>query len=116
LGGYLSDRLGRVPVIITACLIAAPAIFLLNVARFGFAIVILLLALGMSSSVRSPVLEAYILGRTGMSHRSTILGIYYFGNMEGGGLMIPVIGHLIDRYGFSTSYLVAAVTIRHSVT
>ena len=58
--------------------------------------------------IRMPVSEAYIVGHTSEYNRSTILGIYYFGNLEGTGLLTPVIGYLIDQFGFSTSFTIAA--------
>ena len=33
-----------------------------------------------------------------------MLGVYFFGTMEGNGVLTPVIGYLIDRFGFYTSF------------
>ncbi|MFC2022407.1 MFS transporter, partial [Chloroflexota bacterium] len=82
LGGYLSDRLGKVPVMLTVCLIAGPVIYLLNWVPYGPVIGALLLFIGMLVYIRMPVSEAYIVSHTPERHRSTILGIYYFSNME----------------------------------
>lgn len=111
LGGYLSDRLGRVPVILTVCFIAGPAIYLLNLVPYGLGIGALLLIIGMVQYIRMPVTEAYIVGQTSERNRSTILGIYYFGNQGGSGVLTPIMGHLIDQLGFHTSFTIAGATV-----
>jgi predicted MFS family arabinose efflux permease len=110
-GGSLSDRLGGVPVVLTACLISGPIIYLLNQAPSVFGIGCLLFVLGVCNYVRTPVSEAYIVSQTTARHRSTVLGIYYFSNMEGGGVLTPVMGFLIDLYGFKFSFSITAVIL-----
>jgi MFS family permease len=111
LGGYLSDRLGRVPVILVACFIVGVALYLLNIAPYGIGIWAVLVLIGMTLYVRMPVAEAYIISRTSERHRSTVLGIYYFGGMEGGGVLTPVMGRLIDNFGFYRSFTMAGVAV-----
>ena len=111
LGGYLSDRLGRVPVVLTVCFMTGPLIYLLNLAPYRWGIVALLLIMGITIYVRMPVAEAYIVGRTSERHRSTVLGIYFFGNMEGGGVFAPIMGYLIDHLGFSATFTLAGATV-----
>ncbi|MFC1904986.1 MFS transporter [Chloroflexota bacterium] len=111
LGGHLSDRWGRVPVILTTCFIAGPIIYLLNFIPYGWGIGALLIAIGMTIYVRMPVSEAYIIGQTSERNRSTILGIYFFSGMEGGGILTPVMGQLIDRFGFYSSFTMASAAL-----
>jgi predicted MFS family arabinose efflux permease len=111
IGGYLSDRLGRVPVVLTVCFVTGPLIYLLNLAPYRWGIVALLLMMGITIYVRMPVAEAYIVGRTSERHRSTVLGIYFFGNMEGSGVFAPIMGYLIDHLGFSASFTIAGATV-----
>jgi len=111
LGGYLSDRFGRVPAILTVCFLAGPVIFSLNLVPSGWGIGLLLIVIGMIIYVRMPVSEAYIIEQTQEGNRSTVLGIYFFGTMEGGGLLTPVMGYLIDRLGFYLSFTIAGATI-----
>ncbi len=114
LGGYISDRLGRVPVVLTVCFIAGPALYLLNqvpYGPYGIAIGALLLFIGMIMYIRMPTAEAYIIGKTSERHRSTILGIYYFSNMEIGAVFAPLMGYFIDRLGFDTSFTIASISI-----
>jgi MFS family permease len=109
LGGYLSDRFGPIPVILTVLFMAGPAIFLLNFVSSWLGIGILLLTLGIIIYVRMPVSEAYILSHTPERKRSAVLGIYFFTGMEGGGVLTPVMGYLIDHLGFFLSYGIAAI-------
>ena len=92
LGGYLSDRLGKVPVMLTMGLCAGPVIFLLNLAPFVWALSLVLVIIGMTMFSTMPVTEAYIIARTSQHRRSSVLGIYYFASRGGPGLMAPVLG------------------------
>ena len=100
LGGYISDRIGRRKVVIACALLTALFIFLLPAVPFGIVFAIFLVVLGMFLFVRMPASEAYLLRNTPMKIRSTVLGIYYFGGMEGSGVLTPVLGGLIDARGF----------------
>ena len=111
IGGYLSDRWGRVPLVLTVCFMTGPLIYLLNLVPYRWGIVVLLLVMGITIYVRMPVSEAYIVGRTSGRQSSTVLGIYFFGNMEGGGVLTPIMGYLIDQYGFSVSFTMAGAVV-----
>jgi len=111
LGGYLSDRLGRVPVLVVACLIAGPVIYLLNLAPFGWSIYAVLIAVGVVMHIPMPVSEAYVVSHTSERNRSTILGIYFFGSRGGPGVVTPVLGYLIDQFGFYTSFSIVGATL-----
>ncbi len=111
LGGYLSDRLGRVPVILSVCFFAGVLIYLLNLATLWIGIGAILLAIGMVVYIRMPVSEAYVVGRTTEANMSTVLGIYYFTGMEGGGVLTPLVGYLVDRLGFYSTFTIAGVSV-----
>jgi len=141
IAGYLSDRLGRVPVVLAAAFMVGPVLHLLNVVPYGIGvstlmnltdyllrfgidiggladlvpygigIAALLIFIGVFLYVRMPVSESYILGQVPERNRSTILGIYYLSSMEGGGILTPVMGNLIDNFGFSTSFSLAGATV-----
>jgi predicted MFS family arabinose efflux permease len=111
LGGYLADRLGRIQVVLAVCFVTGPMVYLLTVTPYGFGIMALLLLIGTTIYVRAPATEAYIVSHTSRKRRSTVLGIYYFGHMEGVGLLTPLFGYLIDRFGLQFGFNIAAVVI-----
>ena len=106
LGGYLSDRFGAIPVMLVASLLAGPAIYLLNLVTYGWSIVLVVMVIGMCMDMRMPVSEVYVIGHTTERNRSTVLGIYYFASRGGPGIVTPVLGYLIDRFGFGTGFTV----------
>jgi len=110
LGGYLSDRLGSVPVLLAAGFIAGLAIYLQNLVPLGTAFSAVLITLGMAMHLGMPAIESYIISHTSEGKRSTILGIYYLGS-RGGPAIAPAIGFLIDRYGFYTGFSIVGAAM-----
>ena len=104
LGGYLSDRFGKVTVMVTVSLLAAPAIFLLSLVSYGAGLVMVLLVIGIIQFITMPVSEAYIITHAPAKNRSTVLGIYYFASRGGPGVVAPLLGDLIDTYGFGVGF------------
>ena len=111
LGGYLSDRMGTVPLVLAVCFITGPIIFLWNVAPYGLGTGALLVMLGIVIYARMPASEAYIISQVSERNRSKILGIYYLGMFEGGGILTPVMGYLIDHLGFYYSFTIASIVV-----
>ena len=107
LAGILSDRVARLPIIITVSFIAGPVVLLLSRVPLGIGFYVLLLLVGIFLFVRMPVSEAYIFGEVPRRFRSTMLGVYFFGSSIGGGVLTPIMGWLIDRYGFGQGFLAA---------
>ena len=111
IGGYLSDRWGRIPIILLVCFLAGPIIYLFHLAPGPGSIIFLLLLIGIIIYVRMPVSESYIIKKASPRNRSTILGIYFFSSMEGGGILTPVMGHLIDHFGFGYGFTIAGAAL-----
>ena len=107
LGGYLADRFGNLRMILAVSFIAGPALFLLTVVPFGWALGALLLLLGAIIFTRMTASESFLIQQTPPGSRSTILGVFYFAGMEGGGVLTPVVGYMIDRFGFTTAFAAA---------
>ena len=107
LGGYLADRLGGVRVTLAVCFIAGPVIFLFTVLPYGPGIFVLLALLGTVIFARMSASETFIVSNTPPAIRSTVLGIYFFTGMEGGGVLTPVLGYAIDHLGFRTAFTIA---------
>ena len=111
LGGYLSDRLGKVPIMLTVSLIAGPAIYLLHTTTLGWGISILLLVMGTCQYVGMPISESYIISHTPERKRSTVLGVYYFASRGGPGVIMPALGYLIDNFSYETCFTVAGISM-----
>lgn len=111
MGGYLSDRFGRVVIIGISCFMAVFAIFSLNLAPYGFGMGALLVIIGIIVYLNTTSAQAFIIDNTPIRKRSTMLGIYFFGTMEGNGVLTPAIGYLIDRFGFYTSFNLVSVSV-----
>ncbi len=106
LGGYLSDKLGKVPVMLFVCLIAGPFIYLLSLTSPGWSVSVVLLVMGACMYTGMPVTESYVISHAPEDRRSTVLGFYYFASRGGPGLVTPALGLLIDKYGFGTGFTV----------
>ncbi len=111
LGGYLSDRIGSVPVVVVACLTAGPIVYLLGLASYGWSLSAVLLFLGVAQFITLPVSELYIVSKTSARARSTVLGLYFFASRGGPGVMVPILGYFIDRFGFQTSFTIVGAAI-----
>ena len=105
LGGWLSDVFGRVRVMTVLGVLTAPALALLIVAPFPFGIAVLLLIIGMLMFTKMPTAEAHIASEISEKHRTTVLGIYFFSGMEGSAILTPILGRVIDRFGFTAGFL-----------
>jgi len=110
-GGYAADRLGNVRVVAIVALLSGPALVLVGGASTDVMVMALLLYLGVALYARSPASESFILSHSPARHRSTVLGLYYFGAMEGNGVLVPIVGYLVDRFGFATAYTVSGIAM-----
>jgi len=111
LGGYFSDRFGSIPVLFVVSLFSIPLVYLLGLATSVAVLAVLMFAIGIASSARMPTSESYITGNTPMRRRATVLGLYYFASTEVSGLLTPVMGILIDRWGFYSSFTTASAVM-----
>lgn len=114
--GFLSDRLGQIPLLLFAGLIAGPVIYLLTVFNFGLLFYILMVLIGVVIFVRMPVSESFLVGETSGKLRSTILGIYFFASSLSGGLVAPVIGSIADKINFKTAFKITGIFLFVSIT
>ncbi|MBU6286737.1 MAG: MFS transporter [Chloroflexi bacterium] len=96
IGGALSDRFGRAPVLVAVTASVGPLILLLTYAPYGLPLLAGLLLYGLSMNTRLPVLESLFADAIPAHRRSTVLGLYYFIGQESSGLTTPVVGSLID--------------------
>jgi MFS family permease len=110
-GGYLSDRLGKTPVLVVGSLVAGPAIFLLSQVSLNWTIGAVLLLMGTCQYVTMPVTESYVISHAPERNRSTLLGIYYAASRGGPALVMPLLGNLADRFSYGTSFTAMAAAM-----
>ena len=111
LGGYVSDRFGRIKTIAAMSIVASAMVCLLNIAPYAFGTGAVLVIIGIALYFNTTVAQAYIVDQTPTKRRSTVLGIYFFGNMEGAGILTPILGYLIDHLGFHTTFMYSSAAI-----
>jgi len=111
LGGYLSDRVGSIRVAFAVCFTAGPLIFLFTMVPYGLGIFVLLILIGTVIFARMSASETFIVSKTPPRLRSTVLGVYFFTGMEGGGILTPLLGYGIDRLGFPTAFTIAGAAV-----
>lgn len=110
-GGYLADRLGSVRVLGLVGLASGPLIALFGYVPLGAGFTALLLVFGTLMFVRMPTSESFLVANTNLRIRSTVLGVYFFAGMEGGALLTPILGYLIDRFGFRTGFALSGAAL-----
>ena len=111
LAGYLSGRLGHLAMIISTSAVTGIVIYLLNMVSYGIGTVVVLVLIGTLTAFSTVVAQTYIVERTPAKNRSTALGFYFFGSMEGVGVLTPLLGYSIDHFGFHTSFAIGSVSI-----
>ncbi|KPK21966.1 MAG: hypothetical protein AMJ70_06455 [Dehalococcoidia bacterium SG8_51_3] len=90
---------------------AGIVIYLLNIVPYGFGIGAMLVLIGILMYINTTSAQAFIADQTSDRNRSTVLGFYFFGNMEGTGVLTPILGYLIDHLGFHTSFTISSAAI-----
>jgi MFS family permease len=103
LGGLLSDRLGRKPVIVASLVCLGPLLLLFTMTP-TVALIPLLILMGFVSSTRMPVIEGLLLDRAPADRRATTLGAYYLVAQELGGIAAPVLGVLAGAFGIAETF------------
>jgi MFS family permease len=105
-GGWISDRIGRLPLIILTSLISGLIIFVVRWIPYGPGLFALLLISGINMYMGAPVSEAFIMGQTSPKNRSFIYGIYYSVGLLGA-LFTPLIGSLTSSQGYQQTFMIA---------
>jgi MFS transporter, NNP family, nitrate/nitrite transporter len=108
-GGHLSDKIGRLPIILGSAFIGGVLTLSVKFVPYGIGLFALLFLMGVNSYLSMPVSEAFIMGQTSQRNRSTIYGMYYLAG-QGGALFAPLMGGLIDGIGFKNTVLIAGIS------
>ncbi|MFH1489526.1 MAG: MFS transporter, partial [Pseudomonadota bacterium] len=111
IGGYISDRVGSARVIIVTGILAGLIIFALKEVQLGFGLWFVLWVMGVIQAVRFPVTEVFIMSQSPAKHRSMIYGVYYTTMHYTGAIFAPIMGRVIDTYGFDTMFTFSAYTV-----
>lgn len=110
-GGWISDRIGTVKIIIATSILSGLIIFWLKAATLGFGFYTVLFVMGLIMAIRMPVTEVFIMSQTPSRHRSTIYGVYYFTMQYTGAIFAPVMGWAIEKYTFDTMFTFSAIAV-----
>gem|GEM_PF-1232422 len=78
MGGTLSDRIGRKPVILMTVMGMGPLMLMITLLPFGFLLAVVLIAYGILIGFRMPTIESVIADEVPAHRRSTIMGVYFF--------------------------------------
>lgn len=108
LGGALSDRIGRRPVIMLSVVFAGPLIFLMTIARFDPLMIALIATFGLFIAFRLPAIEALIADIVPAGQRAVVLAGYYFMAQETAGVFTPVVGLTMDQLGLGAGFSILA--------
>lgn len=108
-GGMLSDRVGRKPVILFSVLLSGPLLYLITAAPHGIGLYLLIVLYGLVISMRMPTMESLIADVVPAAQRATVLSAYYFLANEVSGVATPLIGLLSDLTDLNTAFVVLAV-------
>jgi MFS family permease len=100
-----------VPLIIALCLLSGVGVYLMDVAPIGVGLAAVMLLLGITTFMRMPVSEAYIIGATTERNRSLVYGFYYSTMTGTGAVFAPIMGHLSENYGYDNSFAWASIAI-----
>jgi MFS family permease len=111
IGGWMSDRVGSVKVVIASNIISGLIVFGVKSFPLGFAFYTMLFIMGLNMAIRMPVTEVFIMSQTPANRRSTIYGIYYSTMQYTGAIFAPVMGGLIQKYTFNTMFTFSAITV-----
>jgi MFS family permease len=110
-GGYISDKIGSVRMIIITGILSGATILLFKWVELGFTLYLALFLQGFIMALRMPVTEVFIMSQAPARHRSKIFGIYYSTMQYTGAIFVRPGGYLLDRFGFDIMFTVAAIGI-----
>lgn len=111
IGGYISDRIGSVKVVIATGLFTGVFIYALKFVTLGVSLYTVLFFLGLNVAVRMPVTEVFIMGQSPARHRSAIFGVYYSTMQYTGAIFTPLVGYLIEQWGFNMCFNISTAVV-----
>jgi len=110
-GGYISDKIGPVKMIIVTGILSGVIIYLFKLVSLGWSLYLVLFLEGLVMALRMPVTEVFIMSQAPARHRSKIFGIYYSTMQWTGAIFALPGGYLIDKYGFDVMFTWVSVIV-----
>jgi MFS family permease len=112
-GGWISDHIGSVKIIIATGIIGGLLIFgVRSSTSLGIGFYLLLFTMGINQAIRMPVTEVFIMGQTPAKSRATIYGIYYFTMSYTGAIFAPLYGWLVPKvYSYHQIFMFSAIAV-----
>ncbi len=110
LGGYLSDRFGSIRMILIVAYLSIPLVYFMGRAPNVPALITLMIVMGLVMNTRMPTSESYLTSNVPANRRATIMGIYYFSGTGIGAPLSPVVGRLLDIFGYARTFAYASFT------
>jgi FSR family fosmidomycin resistance protein-like MFS transporter len=113
IGGWISDRIGSVKIIIVTGILSGLLIFWVRWSTgINFWFFLLLFIMGVNNAIRMPVTEVFIMGQTPPKNRATIYGLYYFTMQYTGAIFAPIYGWLVPNvYSYEQVFFFSAVVV-----
>jgi FSR family fosmidomycin resistance protein-like MFS transporter len=115
LGGWLTDKWGRLQTIFLTLILTGPAVYLLTSLPFNSLLVASLVLYGVLGNVREGAMQTYLMDASPPRVRGTVFGIYFGVGQEGSSLIQPWAGRLMDVPTIGMSGVFNAIAIGSSV-
>ena len=109
LGGWLSDKWGRINANYLVLVATGPILYLVAVLPFNPMFVMILVLFGLVYFMRQATIQPLLMDSTPPYLRSTVFGIYFSLAMEGQSLMMPVVGYFMDIFTITEVFQVLAL-------
>jgi MFS family permease len=110
LGGYFSDRFGSMRMILIVAYLSIPLVYFMGRAPDVASLITLMVVMGLVMNTRMPTSESYLTSNVPANKRATIMGIYYFSGTGIGAPLSPVVGKLLDAFGYARTFSYASIT------
>jgi MFS family permease len=112
IGGAMSDRWGRLPVLWVAYALAAVFVFVLGrAAGLPLALIVLIaLAVGVFAYIENPLLQALVSDAVTGEGQASFFGIYFAIAYGVGSLWLGLLGWVIGAFGFTAAFSIMAAS------